>query len=82
MKEYETTSIKTMEMIVLNKYKDIIKEQSFVRQMLLKSEKDAILMTLSIMGYSVVCDVDTDLRVTAVHITKNIKGRAFALPFT
>lgn len=59
-----------MEMIVLNKYKDIIKEQSFVRQMLLKSEKDAILMTLSIMGYSVVCDVDTDLRVTAVHITK------------
>lgn len=70
MKEYETTSIKTMEMIVLNKYKDIIKEQSFVRQMLLKSEKDAILMTLSIMGYSVVCDVDTDLRVTAVHITK------------
>lgn len=70
MKEYETTSIKTMEMIVLNKYKDIIKEQSVVRQMLLKSEKDAILMTLSIMGYSVVCDVDTDLRVTAVHITK------------
>lgn len=70
MKEYETTGIKTMEMIVLNKYKDIIKEQSFVRQMLLKSEKDAILMTLSIMGYSVVCDVDTDLRVTAVHITK------------
>lgn len=57
MKEYETTSIKTMKMIVLNKYKDIIKEQSFVRQMLLKSEKDAILMTLSIMGYSVVCDV-------------------------
>lgn len=70
MKEYETTSIKTMEMIVLNKYKDIIKEKSFVRQMVLKSEKDAILMTLSIMGYSVVCDVDTDLRVTAVHITK------------
>lgn len=70
MKEYETTSIKTMEMIVLNKYKDIIKEKSFVRQMLLKSEKDAILMTLSIMGYSVVCDVDTDLRVTGVHITK------------
>ena len=70
MKEYETTGIKTMEMIVLNKYEDIIKEKSFVRQMLLKSEKDAILMTLSIMGYSVVCDVDTDLRVTAVHITK------------
>lgn len=70
MKEYETTSIKTMEMIVLNKYKDIIKEQSFARQMLLKSEKDAILMTLSIMGYSVVCDVDTDLRITAVHTTK------------
>lgn len=70
MKEYETTSIKTMEMIVLNKYKDIIKEKSFVRQMVLKSEKDAILMTLSIMGYSVTCDVDTDLRVTAVHITK------------
>ena len=70
MKEYETTSIKTMEMIVLNKYKDIIKEKSFVRQMVLKSEKDAILMMLSIMGYSVVCDVDTDLRVTAVHITK------------
>lgn len=70
MKEYETTSIKTMEMIVLNKYKDIIKEQSFARQMLLTSEKDAILMTLSIMGYSVVCDVDTDLRITAVHITK------------
>lgn len=70
MKEYETNSIKTMEMIVLNKYKEIIKEQSFVRQMLLKTEKDAILMTLSIMGYSVACDVDTDLRVTAVHITK------------
>ena len=54
-----------MEMILLSKYKEIIKEQSFVRQMLLKTEKDAINMTLSIMAYSVSCDVDTD-----VHITK------------
>lgn len=70
MNEYEKTNIKTMEMILLNKYKDIINEQSIVRQMLLKAEKDAMNATLSIMGYSVVCDVDTDLKVTAVHITK------------
>ena len=70
MTEYEKTSIKTMEMILLNKYKDIINEQSIVRQMLLKAEKDAMNATLSIMGYSVVCDVDTDLKVTAVHVRK------------
>lgn len=70
MTEYEKTNIKTLEMILLSKYKEIIKEQSFVRQMLLKTEKDAINMTLSIMGYSVSCDVDTDLHVTDVHITK------------
>lgn len=70
MNEYEKANIKTMEMILLSKYKEIVKEQSFVRQMLLKTEKDAINMTLSIMGYSVSCDVDIDLRVTDVHITK------------
>lgn len=70
MNEHEEVNMRIMEMIVLNKYKDIIKEQSSVRQMLLKTEKDTIIMTLSIMGYSVACDVDTDLRVIAVHITK------------
>lgn len=50
MNEYEKVNMRTMEMIVLNKYKDIIKEQSSVRQMLLKTEKDSIIMTLSIMA--------------------------------
>lgn len=70
MIEYEKTAIRTMEMILLKKYEDIDKERSIVRQMILKAEKDAMNVTLSIMGYSVVCDVDTDLCVTAVHITK------------
>ena len=70
MKEYEKIQIETMELVLLNRYNAIIKEQSFAKQTLLRTEKDAMITTLSIMGYMVTIDVDTDLRVTAVHVRK------------
>lgn len=70
MNEYEKTAIKTMEEVLFNQYKDIINEKSILRQSFLKAEKDAMIATLSIMGYMVSIDVDTDLRVKAVHVRK------------
>ena len=70
MKEYEKIHIETMELVLLNQHNLIIKEQSFAKQILLKTEKDTMIATLSIMGYTVFIDVDTDLNVTAVHIRK------------
>lgn len=70
MNEYEKTSIKTMEEVLMNQYKAIINEKSVLRQSFLKTEKDAMIATLAIMGYMATCDVDTDLKVQAVHVQK------------
>ena len=70
MNEYEKTSIETMEMVLLNQFRDIINTPSLPAQILLKAEKDGMIEALSIMGYTVSIDVDTDLNVTAVHIRK------------
>ena len=70
MKEYEKNSIETMEMVLLNQYKDIINSPSLISQILMKAERDGMIETLSIMGYTVTIDVDTDLKVTAVHVRK------------
>lgn len=70
MKEFEKISIETMEMILLNQYKAIFNEMSIPRQVVLNAEKDAMIATLAIMGYMVTCDVDTDLKIKAVHVRK------------
>lgn len=70
MKEFENISIETMEMILLNQYKAIFNEMSPSRQVVLNAEKDAMIATLLIMGYMVTCDVDTDLKIKAVHVRK------------
>lgn len=70
MNEYEKTSIETMEMVLLNQYKDIINSPSLISQILMKAERDGMIETLSIMGYTVTIDVDTDLKVKAVHVRK------------
>lgn len=70
MNEYEKTSIKTMEEVLLNQYKAIINEKSVLRQSFLKTEKDAMIATLAIMGYMVTCDVDMDLKIKDVHVSK------------
>ena len=70
MNEYEKKSIETMEMVLLNKYKDIINTPSLSSQILMKAEKDGMIEALSIMGYMVSIDVDTDLKVKAVHVQK------------
>ena len=70
MNEYEKKSIETMEMVLLNQYKDIINTPSISSQILMKAEKDGMIEALSIMGYMVSIDVDTDLKVKAVHVQK------------
>lgn len=70
MKEYEKNQIETMEMVLLNQFRDIINTPSLPAQILLKAEKDGMIEALSIMGYMVKIDVDTDLKVTAVHVRK------------
>lgn len=70
MTEFEKTSIETMEMVLLNYYNDIINALSLPNQILLKAEKDGMIEALSIMGYTVFIDVDTDLKVKAVHVQK------------
>lgn len=70
MNEFEKVRIETMEIILLGKYKAIINENSILRQNLLKVEKDAMIATLEIMGYTVSYDIDKDLKITAFHITK------------
>lgn len=70
MKEYEKTGIETMEMVLFNLYKDIINAGSVSRQIVLRAEKDGMIEALSIMGYMVTIDVDTDLKVQAVHVQK------------
>lgn len=70
MNEYEQISIETMEMVLLNQYKDIINSPSVSAQILMKAEKDGMIEALSIMGYTVKIDVDTDLKVKAVHVRK------------
>lgn len=70
MDEYEKINIETMEMVLLNQYKAIFNENSSTRQILLNAEKDSMIATLSIMGYMVKIDVDSDLKVTAVHVRK------------
>lgn len=75
MKEYEKTGIETMEMVLFNIYADIINAGSISQQIVLRAEKDGMIEVLSIMGYMVFIDVDTDLRVKAVHVRK-IYGRA------
>ena len=70
MNEYEKTSIETMEMVLLNQYQDIINSPSLISQILMKAERDGMIEALSIMGYTVTIDVDTDLKVTAVHVRK------------
>lgn len=70
MKEYEKTGIETMEMVLFNLYQDIINTGSISRQIVLRAEKDGMIEALSIMGYTVSIDVDTDLRVKAVHVRK------------
>lgn len=70
MQEYEKTCIETMEMVLFNLYKDIINAGSVSRQIVLRAEKDGMIEALSIMGYMVTIDVDTDLKVQAVHVQK------------
>lgn len=70
MNEYEKTSIETMEMVLLNQFRDIINTPSLPGQILLKAEKDGMIEALSIMGYMVTIDVDTDLKITDVHVRK------------
>lgn len=70
MNEYEKTSIETMEMVLLNQYKDIINSPSLISQILMKAERNGMIEALSIMGYTVTIDVDTDLKVKAVHVRK------------
>ena len=70
MQEYEKTGIETMEMVLFNLYKDIINAVSISRQIVLRAEKDGMIEALSIMGYMVTIDVDTDLKVQAVHVQK------------
>lgn len=70
MKEYVKTGIETMEMVLFNIYADIINAGSVSRQIVLRAEKDGMIEALSIMGYMVSIDVDTDLKVKAVHVRK------------
>lgn len=70
MKEYEKNQIEAMEMVLLNQFRDIINTPSLPAQILLKAEKDGMIEALSIMGYMVTIDVDTDLWVTSVHVRK------------
>lgn len=70
MQEYEKTGIETMEMVLFNIFKDIINAGSVSRQIVLRAERDGMIEALSIMGYTVSIDVDTDLRVKAVHVQK------------
>lgn len=70
MTEFEKTCIETMEMALLNQYKDIINAPNLQSKILMKAEKDGMIEALSIMGYTVSIDVDTDLRVKAVHVRK------------
>ena len=70
MTEFEKTCIETMEMVLLNQYKDIINAPNLQSKILMKAEKDGMIEALSIMGYTVSIDVDTDLRVKAVHVRK------------
>lgn len=70
MKEHEKTSIETMEMVLLNQYKDIINTPSLPSQILMKAEMDGMIEALLIMGYTVSIDVDKDLKVKAVHVQK------------
>lgn len=70
MNEYEKAIIETMEMVLLNQYKDIINSPSLISQILMKAERDGMIEALSIMGYTVTIDVDTDLKVEAVHVRK------------
>lgn len=70
MKEHEKNQIETMEMVLLNQFRDIINTPSLPAQILLKAENDGMIEALSIMGYMVTIDVDTDLRVTSVHVRK------------
>ena len=70
MNEFEKTGIEVMETILLGKHKAIINENSILRQNLLKTEKDAMIATLEIIGYTVSYDVDTDLKIKGFHITK------------
>lgn len=70
MNEFEKAGIEAMEIVLLGKYKAIINENSILRQDLLKAEKDAMIATLEIIGYTVSYDVDKDLKIKAFHITK------------
>lgn len=66
----EKFAIETMETVLLNQYKDIELEKYPERLNILKAEKDTMIATLSVIGYMVTCEVDTDLKVTAVHVRK------------
>ena len=66
----EKFAIETMETVLLNQYKDIELEKSHERLNILKAEKDAMIATLSVVGYMVTCEVDTDLKITDVHVRK------------
>lgn len=55
---------------IINQYKDIINAPNLQSKILMKAEKDGMIEALSIMGYTVSIDVDTDLRVKAVHVRK------------
>lgn len=70
MNEFEKAAIETMEIVLLGKYKAIINEDSILRQNLLKAEKDAMIATLAIMGYTVSYVFDKDLKIKAFRITK------------
>lgn len=66
----EKFAVETMETVLLNQYKDMEIEHSPDRLNILKAEKDAMIATLSVVGYMVTCDVDTDLIIKAVHVRK------------
>ena len=70
MNVYEKTRIETMETVLLNLHKVIENECDFVRQDILKREKDAMIAALIIMGYMVTCNVDMDLNIISVHVRK------------
>lgn len=66
----EEFNIKVMESVLLKQYENIANETNEERAVSLEDTKDTMITTLLIMGYEVKLDVDTDLKVTAVHVRK------------
>lgn len=62
--------IRVMEAVILKQYENIANEINAERRAAFEDQKDTMVMTLIIMGYNVICDVDASSKVTAVHISE------------